>query len=82
MGRHTIDLSVLELIRSFSNGIELFNKKGKKKKLRNENRAEDDEGRLRKSLQRGPIDLQQEYNRNYTAQGDRFRHGDCETIPT
>jgi hypothetical protein len=73
MAAQSTDSCVLTLIGSFLNGLDVFKKLRKKKKKTN---ADDPESRLTRSLQRGPIDIRQEYERNYAVQGERFRKGD------
>jgi hypothetical protein len=73
MAAQSTDGCVLALIGSFANGLDVFKKLRKKRKKAN---ADDDESRLTRSLQRGPIDIRQEYDRNYIAQGETFRKGD------
>jgi hypothetical protein len=78
MPAQSTDGCVLALISSFLNGLDVF-KKLKKKKKKNDN-GDDDESKLTRSLQKGPIDIRQEYNRNYSLQGERFRAGDGENL--
>jgi hypothetical protein len=77
----TTDSSVFALIGAFTSGLDVLKKLKKKRRKSTETKVEDDEIRLRRSLQKGPIDLHQEYNQNYTRYGDRYREGDCKKFP-
>jgi hypothetical protein len=73
MAAQSTDGCVLALVSSFANGLNVFKKLHKTRKKPS---ADDDEARLARSLQRGPIDIGREYDRNYVAQGESFRKGD------
>jgi hypothetical protein len=77
MARQTTDSSVSAVVGAFGSGLNVFEKLKKKRRKTVEARLEDEEVRLRRSLQKGPIDIQQAYNRNFTLQGARYREGDC-----
>jgi hypothetical protein len=81
MATQTTDSSLLALIGAFTTGLDVFKKLKKKRRKAVESQLTDEELRLRRSLQKGPLDLQQEYTQNYALQGDRFRQGDCKTLP-
>jgi hypothetical protein len=80
MAAQTTDSSVFALIGAFTSGLDVFKKLKKKRRKVSEAQLRDEELRLRRSLQRGPLDIQQEYSQNYAVQGDRFRQGDCKTL--
>jgi hypothetical protein len=76
MARTTTDSSVAALVNAFISGFDVF-KKMKRKRGRKEERLQDEEARLSKSLRRAPGDLRHEYERNQALQGERFQEGDC-----
>ena len=73
MTAQSTDGCVLALIGSFTNGLDVFKKLRKRRKKID---ADDAESRLTRSLQRGPIDICHEYDRNHAVQGEVFRRGD------
>jgi hypothetical protein len=82
MTRQSTDTEVLALVGAFGNGLNVFEKLKKKKRKRTklhqaQARGEDEEGRLRRSLRQGPIDIHEKYSQSYSLQGERFREGDC-----
>lgn len=79
MTGQTTDSSVFALISAFTSGLDVF-KKLKKKRKRKGDPVDTEEARLSLSLKRGPTDIQQEYSKNYSIQGERYREGDCMAI--
>jgi hypothetical protein len=81
MARQSTDTEVLALVGAFGNGLNVFEKLKKKRKRTKPHKAqargEDEEGRLRRSLRQGPIDIHEKYSQSYSLQGERFREGDC-----
>jgi len=87
----TTDSCVVSLIAAFSSGLDVFKKlrerrRDKRKTRRSRTRKapqekSGDELQLSKSLRRGPVDIQNEYERHYRAKGERFAVGDCMFLP-
>lgn len=80
MANQSTDTSLFALIGAFSSGLDVFKKLKKRRRKQVQQQPEDEELRLRRSLQKGPLDLQSEYNRNYAVQGDKYREGDCMSV--
>src|ERR1700761_7704810 len=75
----TTDSSIFAIIAAFASGLDVV-KKLKKRRKKSQDKAarlDDEEIRLSRSLQKGSIDIRQEYARNHALFGDRYREGDC-----
>lgn len=83
----TTNSYIISLIAAFNDGLDVFKKlrkrrRGKRKARRAKTQTAlqekgGDELRLSRSLRKGPVDIQNEYERHYRAKGERFAVGDC-----
>lgn len=88
MAHTNVSSCVLSIVGSFSSGLDVFKKLSDKRKRRRghhrrrngskkcDERAEEEELRLSKSLRQGPEDIGREYARSVYAVGDGFAIGD------
>jgi len=85
------DSCVVSLVAAFTSALDVFKKlrerrREKKTKSRHTKAQKalqeksGEELRLSKSLRRGPVDIQNEYERHYQAKGERFAVGDCNIL--
>ena len=83
----TTNSCVVSLIDAFASGLEVFKKvrerrRGTRKTRRGRAQTalqekSGDELRLSRSLRKGPVDIQNEYERHYRVKGERYAVGDC-----
>lgn len=81
MARTHVSSCVLEILSSFSNGLDVFRKlrerrNRKKRSARKEDVVDEREMRLTRSLRQGPEDISREYQRSMYGAGDQFAVGD------
>lgn len=73
---------VARIIVAFADGMEVFQRIRRKSKLRKPKKQANEDNRLEASLQRGPTQVNAEYNQNHERLGERFARGDGTILPS